>query len=205
MQGLRQLIDAGREKQIQALRERGIQSGSAIRGLCYVELTHRDRRTGCVWPGDARGIVAQRRNEDVVVPRCINVEIGLLAGYGCRGEHSVLVGDRESLGRCAFDPGEDHVPDATAPSAQAAITGVPLLLRAGSHLTVYLAVGDEAAAGKTSPISLVGRTHREIAANMQTPHRRRLRYRPAIRAARGRNGHVFYRAPEILRRIRRVT
>ncbi len=191
------VVDAGREQQVQALLH-GRVDGGGVRPLLHdVELVQRNRlaRRRPVAPGDAARVLALLRDEDLVVV-AVEVEERLLAGDG-RGVQGGVRRLREAVGRGALDTRERHVPDAVAPAAHRAVAGVPLLLGVRADLAVDLAVGDVAAAG---PAVAVG-CEVESALDVHPAERGRLGDRPAVGAGDRVEGQVLRRTPEVLRGV----
>ena len=200
LDGLVQVVDAGRQQQVEALAQCLVDGRRRRPLLDDVELAQRQRLTarGAVPPRHARGVAAQFGQEDAVVVRApvAQVQERLLAGEGRGGQGGVgRLG--EALARGALDAGEDHVPHGVEPAAHGAVAGVPLLLGVGADAAVDPAVRDVAAAG---PAVAVGREV-EAAANVHPAERRGLRDGPAVGAVDGGEGEVLRGAPEVLRGV----
>ena len=164
------VVDARREDEVLAVRQRLVDRLRAVRRLGDEEALDRDRPAGrlAVAPRRARGVELHVRDEDVEVPVRVDVEERLLARDRVRVERRVRR-VRERLRRRALDTGEDLVPDAVAPAVETAVPDQVLLLRAVDDAAGELRVGDEAAAGEGRGRAVVH--ERGVAVDVDPPHR----------------------------------
>jgi len=197
-------IDARREQQVLSLRERRVDRGGGVARVRHVEAAQRPRRARrprVRAPARTRGVVAKRRQEHAVAAVRVDIQERLLARHRRRRERGDR-GRRKCRRRCAAHAGEHRVPAVARPAAHRAVPRVPLLLATGRDGAVDAAVGEVAAARVAlARLAIVGRAHAQRAEHVDPAHRRGLRDGPGGRAARGRDGQVLHRAPEVDQRV----
>ena len=181
LDGLVDVVDAGSQNEVLPQRQLAVDRRDPVRGPRNEEVPDRDRTARHVagLPRRPAGVPLCRRDEDVVLPAVVQVEIRLLAGPRVAVERRVGRCGK-TLRRRALHAGEHLVPHGVGPSADAAVADEELLLAAVGDRAGHR-VGDEAATGVLRTGRAVVHQGEGAAGDLHPPHRCGLGDRPEFR------------------------